>query len=409
MNRNGKLAMKLQRFATSIVNRADAEAIIREQIVDAIAQDTPKSSVFMAMAKKLPNMTSKQTRIRVLDFLPTAYWVNGDTGMKQTSRQAWDNVYLTAAELAVIVPIPEAVLDDAEFDIMGEVTPRVIEAIGQRVDAASIFGENRPAEWQNDIITLARQSGNNVALGGSPDYYAKILAEDGVFAKIEDDGYAVSGIIASTNMKAKLRGLRDDAGQPLFNKVMQGATQYALDGAPMYFPDNGSFNNSIAQMIVGDFSKAVYAIRQDITVKILTEGVIQDPNTKEIVYNLAQQDMIALRVVFRMGWALPNPATRIDEDRVGCPFAYLEPAIPVVTRAVTFTVKDNAETPANIADARVNVNGSNIKTNASGVAVFNLRAGTYPYSVTCKGYTKVSGTITVDASAVAQAVTMIKE
>ena len=393
-------------MAVEITNREAAEAIIREQIVEAISQDVPKSSSFMALAKKLPNMTSKQTRIRVLDFLPTAYWVNGDTGMKQTSRQEWDNVYLTAAELAVIVPIPEAVLDDAEFDIFGEVTPRVIEAIGQRVDSAVIFGENRPSEWQNDIITLARQAGNNVALGSSPDYYAKLLCEDGVFAKVEDDGYSVAGVIASTNMKAKLRGLRDDSGRPIFNQTMQGATQYALDGAPMYFPDNGSFNKNIAQMVAGDFSKAVYSIRQDITTKILTEGVIQDPTTKEIVYNLAQQDMVALRVVFRMGWALPNPATRIDEDRVGCPFAYLEPATAVTTQAVTFTVKDNASTPAVIEGARVDVNGSKIKTDSSGKAVFNLREGTYPYSVTHKGHTKVTGTVTVASAAVAQTVTM---
>ena len=74
----------------NITNRADAEAIIREQIVSNIFQDAPKNSVFMGMARKLPNMTSNQTRIRVLDFLPTAYWVDGDTGMKQTTRQAWD-------------------------------------------------------------------------------------------------------------------------------------------------------------------------------------------------------------------------------------------------------------------------------------------------------------------------------
>ena len=40
-------------MATNIISRENAEAIIREQIVDAIAQDTPKSSTFMAMAKKL--------------------------------------------------------------------------------------------------------------------------------------------------------------------------------------------------------------------------------------------------------------------------------------------------------------------------------------------------------------------
>ena len=183
-------------MATNIINRADAEAIIRQQIVEHVFQDAPKQSTFMSMAKKLPNMTSNQTRIRVLDFLPTAYWVDGDTGMKQTSRQAWDNVYLDAAELAVIVPIPEAVLDDAEFDIFGEVTPRVMEAIGQRVDSAVIFGENRPRVWQNDIITLARQSGNNVAPGSSPDYYDLLLGEGGVISKVEEDGYMVTGALA---------------------------------------------------------------------------------------------------------------------------------------------------------------------------------------------------------------------
>lgn len=394
-------------MATNMVNRADAEAVIREQIVKNVFQDAPKESVFMSLAKKLPNMTSNQTRIRVLDFLPTAYWVDGDTGMKQTSRQAWDNVYLDAAELAVIVPIPEAVLDDAEFDIFGEVTPRVMEAIGQRVDAAIIFGENRPRVWQNDIITLARQAGNNVAPGSNPDYYNLLLGQNGVISKVEEDGYMATGALASMSMRAKLRGIKATDGTPIFKSDMQGSTNYALDGAPMYFPQNGAFNNNIAQLIIGDFKQAVYAIRQDITVKILDQGVIQDPTTKEITYNLAQQDMVALRIVFRMGWALPNPATRMDEDRVGCPFAYLEPATPVTTQTVTFTVKDNQESPEPIKDAIVDVNGSRIKTNASGEAVFNLRPGTYPAKIKKTGYSQITETVVVAGSAVTKDVTLI--
>ena len=393
-------------MAVNITNRQDAEAIIREQVVQTIFQAAPKQSVFMSMAKKLPNMTSKQTRIRVLDFLPTAYWVDGDTGMKQTTRQAWDNVYLTAGELAVIVPIPEAVLDDAEFDIMGEITPRVNEAIGQKVDSAVIFGNNRPREWQNDIITMARQAGNNVAPTSGKDYYDLILGEDGIFAKVEKDGYGVTGALSSMTMKAKLRGLRDTTGQPIFKSNIQEKAAYTLDGAPMYFPENGAFDNTIAQLIVGDFKQAVFAIRQDVTVKILDQGVIQDPVTKEIVYNLAQQDMIALRVVFRMGWALPNPATRIDEDRTGCAFAYLEPGTPVATQKVTFTVKDNAETPAVIEKARINVNGAILNTNESGQAEFNLRAGTYPAKISKKGYTAVNETVTVTDAAVDKEVTL---
>ena len=130
------------------ITRSEAEALIQEQLIATIMQDAPKSSVFMSMARKLPNMTSKTTRMLVLDMLPTAYWVNGDTGFKQTTTAAWDNVYMNAEELAVIVPIPEAVLDDASFDILGEVQPRIVEAIGQRVDAAAIFGVNRPASWR---------------------------------------------------------------------------------------------------------------------------------------------------------------------------------------------------------------------------------------------------------------------
>lgn len=391
----------------NITNRADAEAIIREQIVSNIFQDAPKQSVFMSMARKLPNMASNQTRIRVLDFLPTAYWVNGDTGMKQTTRQAWDNVFINAGELAVIVPISDAVLSDAEFDIFGEVTPRVMEAIGQKVDAAVIFGDNRPAEWGLDIISRARQAGNNVSPATGKDYYDLILGENGVFAKVEDDGYGVTGALAPMTFKSKLRGLRDTTGQPIFKSNMQDVARYSLDGAPITFPENGAFYANIAQLVVGDFSQAVYAIRQDITVKILDQGVIQDPDTKEIIYNLAQQDMTALRIVFRMGWALPNPATRLNEDRTGCAFAYLEPGTPTPTQKVTFTVTDGAaESPEPRKGARINVEGAILTTNENGKAEFNLRSGTYTAKISLKGCVSVTETVIVEKAAVNKTITL---
>ena len=394
-------------MAVNITNRADAEAIIREQVASNIFQDAPKHSVFLSMAKKLPKMTSNQTRMRVLDFLPTAYWVNGDTGMKQTTRQAWDNVFINAGELAVIVPISDAVLSDAEFDIFGEVTPRVMEAIGQKVDAAVIFGDNRPAEWGLDIISRARQAGNNVSPVTGKDYYDLILGENGVFAKVEDDGYGVTGALAPMNFKSKLRGLRDTTGQPIFKSNMQDVARYSLDGAPITFPENGAFYANIAQLVVGDFSQAVYAIRQDITVKILDQGVIQDPDTKEIIYNLAQQDMTALRIVFRMGWALPNPATRLNKDRTGCAFAYLEPGTPTPTQKVTFTVTDGAaESPKPRKGARINVESAILTTDENGKAEFNLRSGTYTAKISLKGCVSVTETVIVEKAAVNKTITL---
>ena len=158
--------------------------------------------------------------------------------------------------------------------------------------------------------------------------------------------------------RAALRGLKDNDGRPLFKTDMQGATPYALDGVSMQFPLNGSFDTSVAQMVAGDFSQAVYSIRQDVTVKILDQATIVDPESKQVLYSLAQQDMIAIRVVFRMGWALPNPATRMDENRLAVPFAYIEASTPYTTQKVTLTVKDNQEEPAAIEGATINVNGS---------------------------------------------------
>lgn len=385
--------------------REQAEALIREQIVNSIQQEAPKTSVFMQLAKKLPNMTSKQTTIPVLDMLPTSYWVNGDTGWKQTTQAAWDGVKLTAAELAVIVPIPEAVLDDASFDIIGEITPRIVESIGARVDAAVLFGAGKPEEWGADLVTRARVAGNNVPVASGKDYYDLILGENGVFGKVEEDGYGVTGIASSLTMKAKLRGLRTQDGQPIFKSDVQGATTYALDGEPMYFVENGSFDNTIAQLIAGDWSKAVYAIRQDITTKILDQGVIQDPATGDIVYNLAQQDMIALRVVFRMGWAVANPVTTLD-NRTGFAFAYLEPQTAAAATSVTVTVTDGESA---VEGAKVNLGGAIQLTDASGQAVFPVAEGDYEVKVSKTGHVTANTTVKATGAAATAEVTLVKK
>ncbi len=163
-------------MAIDAIARNKAEALIREQLVNTIQQDVPKSSIVMQLGTRLANMTSNQTKIPVLSMLPLAYWVNGDTGMKKTSKQEWDNVYMTAAELAVIVPVPEAVLADSSFDIMGEVQPRVREAMGAKIDNAILFGGDRPTEWTTDVLTLAAKNKVTGSRPSSPSTTSHIRA-----------------------------------------------------------------------------------------------------------------------------------------------------------------------------------------------------------------------------------------
>lgn len=308
----------------AMISRTDLSGLIPEPITREIIQGVTEASAVLRMGRKLPNMTSKTQVLNVLDALPTAYWVDGDNGLKQTSKQAWDKKRIYAEELAVIIPIPEAVLDDSDYDVWGEVKPRIVEAMGKKIDDAVLFGTGKPASWRNDIVTTATAASMVVTEG--QDIYDDIMGESGVIAKAEESGYTPTAVMAAIQMRAKLRGLRGNDGQPIFVQSVQEGTRYALDGLPMDFPKNGSFDTTKALMIVGDFSQLTYAIRQDVTYKILTEATIIDPTDSSVLYSLAQQDMIALRAVMRLGWEIPNPINAYNAGNANrCPFAVYAP------------------------------------------------------------------------------------
>lgn len=336
MNRNKKIMrnFNLQMFAgtgsSSMITRTDAEALIPVQETHEIIQGVVEQSAVLQRGKRLANMTAAQTSMPVLDLLPIAYFVNGEGGSakKKVTTMKWGKKKIYAEEIAVIVPIAEAVLDDADYDIWGEVRPRLVEAFGQKIDGAVLFGFDKPEKWRDDVVTTAVNAGSYVKLGS--DLYNSILGENGVIAKVEESGYFVNGHMADITMRAKLRGLKDTTGQPVFKSDMQSGTTYTLDGSPMNFPRNGAFDRSKALMISGDFSELCYSIRQDITFKIFDQGVIQDPETGEILYNLMQNDMVALRAVMRLGWEIPNPINAMVPDKTKrCPFSLLTATEPI--------------------------------------------------------------------------------
>lgn len=315
----------------SNISRSDAGALIPEEAAREIISHMPQTSAVMSLARRLPDMARNQRRMPVVSALPTAYWINpgsgggaADTGLKQTTEVNWDNVYLNAEELAVIVPIPDAVADDADYDLWGLVRQLLPEAFGLEFDRAVLRGTNAPTAFPDDIVTAATAASHVVSLAAKTDLYEALFDVGGVYNLVEADGYMVSGHIAELGMMARLRGNRDANGQPIFSQGMvDGVPFYSLGGQRMMFPTNGSMAGSAQLLITGDWSQLVWSLRQDITYKILDQAVIQD-NTGAIVYNLAQQDMKALRAVMRIGWALPNPVNRTNSNSATrYPFAVL--------------------------------------------------------------------------------------
>jgi HK97 family phage major capsid protein len=317
----------------SLISRTDAAALIPEDASTEILKSLPETSIVMQLARRLTDMSVKQRRLPVMSALATAYFVSGDSGLKQTSEVNWANKYIEAEELAVIVPVPEAVLDDAAFDIWGEVRPALIEAFGVAIDAAVLYGTNIPASWTTNLgaaglVALSTAAGNTVSAAAYSDLYEALLGEtagaaSGSLGLLEADGYMATGHVADMTMKRKLRNVRSTVGDPIFRTNMQDSTRYDLDGSPIYFPVNGAISAATAWIISGQWNQLVYALRQDITYKVLDQAVIQDA-AGNTIYNLAQQDMVALRAVMRLGFALPNPINRIQQTAASrAPFAVL--------------------------------------------------------------------------------------
>lgn len=300
---------------TTAITRTDVDSLIETQVANEIFEGTIRQSKALSMFKRLPNMTSDKTKLRVLDSLPVAYFVDesSNNGRKNLTKMAWDKKFINAAELAVIVPIKENLLNDTSIDIWAELKPRIVEAFAKKIDNAMFFGVDKPTDWRAGLVPSV------ISAGAEVEETANGLYSDinDAMTKVEESGYDVNGILGGVGLKGKFRMMLDTTGQPL-NTTEIGSIRRE-------FMDNGVWDKTKSTLVVGDFSQAVYSIRQDVTYKVLTEAVIQDPSDGSILYNLAQDDMVALRVVMRLGWEIPNPVNALNETEARFPFASIKP------------------------------------------------------------------------------------
>jgi HK97 family phage major capsid protein len=294
----------------TLVQRSDASVFIPQRISNSMLVSLQDSSAALRYGTRIP-MPAGATTFPVLSALPTAYWVTGDTGLKQTTTAAWSSKTITVDELAVIIPVPENVLDDVDFDIWGAVRPLMETAIARAIDQAVFLGINKPAAQPTDISTAAAAAGNTITRGtgtAAEGGVAKDLSD--LIGKLEDDGYVADGAIARTGLRGMIRGLGAAQTQLVSAALPGEITADNWWGVPVTYPMRGLWPTGVStvEAIVGDFTQLVVGVRRDFSYKLITEGVITDNGAPPVIqFNLPQQDMVALRVTFRLGWQIANP------------------------------------------------------------------------------------------------------
>ena len=308
------------------MTRALVAALSTEEVSRDLLASLENESLAMNSFRTV-RMSKGQSRLPIIDTLPHAYFVNGDKGLKQTTEMKWDNKFLNVEELAVIIPIPEAVLDDSDYDIWGAVKPLAVDAAVRVFDNAVVFGVDKPASWPDAIAADAIFRGHVVTRGTSTIKNGGIAGDiSAAFSKVEEDGYTVTGVAANTKYRGLLRNARNDGGTLLgevnVNSAFGVDVKYPMRGLwPIQAPSPSS---GVVEMVVGDFNEGIVGIRQDFTWKVLDQAALFD-NAGNLILNLPQQDSIALRMVFRAAFQVANTIRYDNEDHdTRYPFAVVK-------------------------------------------------------------------------------------
>jgi hypothetical protein len=302
----GELAMAF----TDYIGRTNAAAELPDQIATELVEAVQKESVILSMARRVPT-TTRDSRIPVVDTLPTATWVTGtdpDVGLKSVTSMQITNKQLIAEELAAICVLPQNVVDDSEYDIWGSVKPELAKSIARAYDAAVIFGVNAPTTFPPALVAAATTAGNVV----SADVYAnatdnaKLVLE--AASMVSTQGYNVSHACVGPGWQFRVSAAMTNAlsnnpvGGAMFPLLLAGMP---IRVNPLYW--NAPATNSI-DAIVAQWEYVLCGLRKDITLEAFNQGVITDA-TGVVKQNLMQEDKTAVRATFRAGYYLASPPT----------------------------------------------------------------------------------------------------
>lgn len=281
------------------ISRADLASLIQDEYSNTFLQRATEGSVALQAFPTMPIGTSV-ANMPVLATLPTAGWVS-ETGTKPTSEVVWANKSFVVEELAVIIPIHENVLADATVDIVSSIVAEGGAAIGRALDAAVFFGTGKPASWTSpSLFESAVATGQTVALvdgvANSADMYGALMQAAGMVA---DTGLDPSTLLAGAPLRYRMANIRNAQGDLAFT-----GDQFA--GFDTYFVRGGAWESADATLMVADPSRVRLAVRQDITVKLLTEATLSNGGSP---INLAERDMVGFRFVARYAYVLSDHIT----------------------------------------------------------------------------------------------------
>jgi hypothetical protein len=261
---------------------------IAATVVEQVADQT---SSLMQLAQVV-RMPSGVEEVPVVTASPTSGFVSPVYGgLKPSGTVEWEAAALTAAEIGVVVPVPDAFVADTTFDVWQSVRDEIARSFTRVFELAALYGTNAPADWPTGGLTAPAQA---TAVTGT----TALEAVDAAMSQLESDGITPNGILGGATLRAALRGQMVETLQPFTEAPA------ALFGVPVLFSSN--WDDATGLALVGGFDDVIVGVREDLTFTMSTDGVITD-GTGKVILNALQSDCSILRCYWRVALQAVQP------------------------------------------------------------------------------------------------------
>ena len=222
---------------------------------------------------------------------------------KPATGAEYAQVTLDIVKGACVVMYTTELIEDAIEDPTVLINNDVRNAANDWIDTNAL-GRNAAGTIVGSFNTELAETTLTQELGTGGDAIPRAIS--GAMAKVEANGYSPTGVILAFDARAALRDARMtvETATPLFQDFSSAGEPGNIYGLPLRYTTNlttfaTTAGAGLVKGIVGDFSQAVLAIRQDVTMSLSDQATIDVGGT---LHHLWQQNKVASRWEMRAGF-----------------------------------------------------------------------------------------------------------
>lgn len=307
----------LKAIEKDYINTDDNEEggyLVPPMLVAEVARFTEQYGVSRRDMRYMPFSGAGNSRkIPTLLSSVQAFWVD-QAGKKPGTQPKFSLVEQTLKKLAAICPMTEEILEDSAIDIIRLLGELFGEAVAREEDRVFLTGDATATPEADPFNGIVNIVGTREVLVGavSPDAegFGNLLADAlnrakfAVPTQVRNNGkfYMNSAFFSI------LQRTKDERGNYIIQSPTADSEGYKIWQRPIelvdVLPSDIAAEEGTPVAFYSDLSKTcVYGDKAGLRVKYLTEATITSAGESPSSINLAEQDMVALRIVKRTGYA----------------------------------------------------------------------------------------------------------